>query len=84
MNDRSDMHTFGKSFAAAVKPYTVHADGGAEIPNIYVVAGKRIIDFAGMQSDSQILSLCEVELQNVPGDEKLILICTRTTENERG
>lgn len=64
--------------------YTVHADGGAEIPNIYVVAGKRIIDFAGMQSDSQILSLCEVELQNVPGDEKLILICTRTTENERG
>ena len=27
MNDRSDMHTFGKSFSAAVKPYTVHADG---------------------------------------------------------
>ena len=27
MNDRSDMHTFGKSFTAAVKPYTVHADG---------------------------------------------------------
>lgn len=64
--------------------YTIHADGGAEIPNIYIVTGKRIIDFAGMQSERQILSLCEVELANVPSDEKLILICTRTTENARG
>ena len=64
--------------------YTVHADGGAEIPNIYIILGKRIIDFAGMQSNEQILSLCEVELANVPADEKLIMICTRTTENARG
>lgn len=61
-----------------------HADGGAEIPNIYIILGKRIIDFAGMQSNEQILSLCEVELANVPVDEKLIMICTRTTENARG
>ena len=64
--------------------YTVHADGCAEIPNIYIILGKRIIDFAGMQSNEQILSLCEVELANVPADEKLIMICTRTTENARG
>lgn len=64
--------------------YTVHADGGAEIPNIYIVLNKRIIDLAGMQSEEQILSLCDVELANVPADEKLILICTLTTENARG
>lgn len=63
---------------------TVHGDGGAEIPNIYVVLGRRIIDLAGMQSENQILSLCQVELAGVGTDEKLIMICTKTTENERG
>ncbi len=63
---------------------TVHGDGGAEIPNIYVVLGRRIIDLAGMQSESQILSLCQVELAGIGADEKLIMICTKTTENERG
>ncbi len=64
--------------------HTVHSDGGAEIPNIYIVLGKRIIDLAGMQSREQILSLCEIELANVPKEEKLIMICTLTTENARG
>ncbi|MCI8275049.1 MAG: hydantoinase/oxoprolinase family protein [Lachnospiraceae bacterium] len=64
--------------------HTVHSDGGAEIPNIYIVLGKRIIDLAGMQSKEQILSLCEVELANVPKEERLIMICTLTAENARG
>ncbi len=64
--------------------HTVHSDGGAEIPNIYIILGKRIIDLAGMQSREQILSLCEIELANVPKEEKLIMICTLTTENARG
>lgn len=64
--------------------HTIHSDGGAEIPNLYIILGKRIIDLAGMQSDTQILSLCDVELANVPVAEKLIIICTKTTENERG
>lgn len=63
---------------------TVHGDGGAEIPNLYVVLGRRIIDLAGMQSEGQIMSLCQVELAGVQADEKMIVICTRTTENERG
>ena len=64
--------------------HTVFGDGGEEIPNIYVVFGSRIIDLAGMQSTAQIKSLCEVELAGAEPDEKLILVCTMTTENERG
>ena len=63
---------------------TVHGDGGAEIPNLYVVLGRHIIDLAGMQSEEQIMSLCQVELAGVADEEPLILICTKTTENERG
>lgn len=64
--------------------HTIHSDGGAEIPNIYIALGGRIIDMAGMQSEAQIMSLCQVELSGVPDEEKIILICTMTTENERG
>ncbi len=64
--------------------FTVYGDGGAEVPNIYAVLGSRIIDLSGMQSVSQIRALCEVELAGAQDDEKLLLICTLTTENERG
>lgn len=67
-----------------IEEHTIHSDGGAEIPNLYVALGGRIIDMAGMQSAGQILSLCQVELSGVPGEERLILICTMTAENERG
>jgi hypothetical protein len=62
----------------------IFGDGGAEIPNIYVALGRRIVDLSGMQGRAQIISLCEVELAGFPEDEKLIVVCTRTTENERG
>lgn len=64
--------------------HTIFGDGGAEIPNIYVAAGSRIIDLAGMQSEAQIMSLCEVELAGFAPDGGLIMLCTKTTENERG
>jgi hypothetical protein len=67
-----------------LEEFTAYGDGGAEIPNIYVVLGSRIIDMSGMQSHAQIITLCGVELAGVAGDEKLIMICTTTTENERG
>lgn len=62
----------------------IFGDGGAEIPNIYVAIGSRIIDLSGMQDKAQIISLCDVELAGVPDNEKIIVVCTRTTENERG
>lgn len=64
--------------------YTVYSDGGAEIPNIYIALGSRIIDLSGMQSAAQIKSVCDVELSGIQPDEKLIMLCTLTTENERG
>lgn len=79
-----DAEEWKKNVKHMLSEHTVHSDGGAEIPNIYIVLGKRIIDLAGMQSAEQILSLCEVELCNVPKDEQLIVICTKTTENARG
>jgi len=75
---------WARTLNTLLEDHTIYGDGGAEIPNIYVVLGSRIIDLAGMQSHAQIKSLCEVELSGVHEDEKLIMVCTMTTENERG
>lgn len=63
---------------------TNYGDGGAEIPNIYIVLGSRIIDVSGLQDWKQIMTLCEVELAGICEDEQLIMVCTRATDNERG
>lgn len=67
-----------------MEDHTVYGDGGAEIPNVYVALGSRIIDLAGMQSHEQITSLCGMELAGIQEDENLIMVCTMTTENSRG
>lgn len=64
--------------------YTNYSDGGAEIPNIYIALGSRIIDLSGMKGAAQIMAVCDVELSGIQDDEKLIMVCTLTTENERG
>jgi hypothetical protein len=63
---------------------TVFGDGGQEMPNVYIACGSRIIDLSSMQSAKQMYALCEIEFSGIEPDEKLILIATRTTENERG
>lgn len=67
-----------------VEDHTKFADAGEEVPNIYVAVGSRIIDLAGMQSGKQIMSLCETELARISADTEIIIVCTLTTENERG
>lgn len=56
---------------------TEYNDGGENLPNIYVVLGKKILDLSGLQSDSQILSLGNVEISGYPADEVLIIIGTK-------
>ena len=59
-------------------------DGVEEVPNLFVVTGKRIMDFSGMQSSGQIMSLLATEMRNVNKDGELIMVCTSTEENIRG
>lgn len=77
-------NTWRNTIDQLLAQYTNYSDGGAEIPNIYIAFGSKIIDLSGMQGAAQIKSVCDVELSGIQSDEKLIMICTLTTENERG
>jgi N-methylhydantoinase A/oxoprolinase/acetone carboxylase beta subunit len=55
---------------------TVYNDGGTNLPNVYIVLGKRIIDLSGMSSEEQIYSLAAVEFQGFPDQTPLIVAAT--------
>lgn len=63
--------------------FTVYADSGEEVPNLWIVVGSRLIDISALQSREQILALAKTELMGVDPDTALIFIATKTTENER-
>lgn len=63
--------------------FTVYADSGEEVPNLWIVIGSRLIDISALQSREQILTLAKTELVGVDPDTDLLFIATKTTENER-
>lgn len=60
--------------------YTEYNDGGAQLPNIYIIANKKIIDVSGLQNEKQVLTLANVELQSTSNDTKLILVSTNRAD----
>lgn len=55
---------------------TSFGDGGALVPDIYLLIGGKIIDTSGLILESQILSLAEIELKKVSNDETIIIIAS--------
>lgn len=65
-----------KALAALVDDNADFSDGGEQLPNTYIVSGKRIINLSGLSSQKQIMSMAKIELAAVQPDESLILICS--------
>lgn len=64
--------------SSVIDRHTNYGDGGAEIPDCYMVIGPKIVDLSGLMDKHQILSLAKVELAGKDNQEKIILvICKR-------
>ena len=77
---QSSVSNWQKDASILLEELTIYNDGGVNLPNIYVVLGKRIIDLSGMQSDTQIFSLGNVELAGYSENEPVILAATKRLE----
>ncbi len=77
---QSTVGTWEKDLKWILEELTEYNDGGTNLPNVYVVLGKRIVDLSGMQSGEQIASLGNVELAGCNADEPLILAATKRVE----
>lgn len=73
---QSTAGTWQKDAAVLLEELTIYNDGGVNFPNLYVVLGKRIIDLSGLQSETQIYSLGNIELAGYPENEPVIVTAT--------
>ena len=77
---QSTVGTWQKDLNWMLEELTEYNDGGTNLPNIYIVLGKRIVDLSGMQSGEQIASLGNVELAGCGRDEPLIVAATKRVD----
>lgn len=57
--------------------YTTYGDAGALLPDIYLLIGRKIIDFTGLILESQILSLLDIETKNILPTEDAVVIASQ-------
>ena len=77
---QSSVAEWEKDAAWMLEELTEYNDGGANLPNLYVVLGKRVIDLSGLSSDTQIYSLGNVELAGCGAQEPLIVAATKRVD----
>lgn len=77
---QSTVGTWEKDLNWILEELTEYNDGGMNLPNVYVVLGKRIVDLSGLQSGEQILSLGNVDLAGCGAEEPLILAATKRVD----
>jgi N-methylhydantoinase A len=53
---------------------TAYGDAGGLLPDLYLLAGPRIIDLTGLLSESQILALLAIETKAFQADEPCVLL----------
>jgi hypothetical protein len=60
--------------ARAVDEHTAFGDVGRALPDVFLLRGSRIGEFAGMAEAAQIAGLVADELGGVEGDERVVLV----------
>ncbi len=59
-----------------ISDLTSFGDAGALVPDIFILASSKILDFSGLINENQIISLADYELKKVPQDENVVLIAS--------
>ncbi len=77
---QTTVENWEKELNYILEELTEYNDGGTNLPNIYVILGKRIVDLSGMTSPEQITGLGNVELAGCGKDESLILAATKRVD----
>lgn len=67
---------YEKAMRRFFNDYTVYDDRGHQLPNMYIVLGKKIIDLSGLVEESQALGIARTEMSAAKQDEKILVICS--------
>jgi N-methylhydantoinase A/oxoprolinase/acetone carboxylase beta subunit len=56
---------------------SVFSNSATKLPNVYVARGNRLVDISGMSTREQVLSLVDIELDDVEPDENLVILAEK-------
>lgn len=68
---------WSSSLNQILEELTEYNDGGSNLPNVYLIIGKRIVDLAGLPEETQIQSLGDLELKAIPQDQQILIVATK-------
>jgi N-methylhydantoinase A len=66
--------TLNHTLRQAINKLTTFGDGGAELPDVFIVNSSRIIDFTGLQNVEQMVTLANTELSSTGSDEPIYIL----------
>lgn len=74
----ADISNFEDLLNKGLEENIFYGDGGAEIPDCFIVLPNRMIDLSGLIDKNQIISLAKIEVDGINENEKIaIIICKR-------
>ncbi|MEO8074433.1 MAG: hydantoinase/oxoprolinase family protein, partial [Acidobacteriota bacterium] len=62
-----------------INKLTDFGDAGRSLPDIHILVGARIINLSGLAELEQVVALAKTEIENMPPDEKLIIVAAVRT-----
>ncbi len=70
------VETAARNLESVVNRLTDFGDAGRALPDIHVLNGARIINLSGLAELEQVVVLAKTELENMPPDEKLVIVAS--------
>ena len=70
----SNVEAIARNLESVINKLTDFGDAGRALPDIHLLTGARIINLSGLAELEQVVVLAKTELENLPPDEKLVIV----------
>ncbi|WP_193328926.1 hydantoinase/oxoprolinase family protein [Caldanaerobacter subterraneus] len=74
---RTTIKTFENDLNKALEQNIFYGDGGAEIPDCFIILPNRIVDLSGLIDKEQIISLAKVEISGLSDNDRILILLSK-------
>ena len=74
---RTTIKSFEKDLNKALEQNISYGDGGAEIPDCFIILPNRIVDLSGLIDKEQIISLAKIEISGLSDNDRILILLSK-------